>query len=152
MQMQNLALAVVGLAISTSALAQGGGQPFNLRCSGEEPFWSVVADPEKATLFRPGEKASDFAGKASDLGWLRPGWHVWHGTAKDGAMLTLVARVEQCYSTMADPAEAPPGGYRVIAVLPGGAAVTGCCREGARSIHARPPAMSPAQRRSRTGS
>lgn len=107
-----------------------------LRCTGNEPFWSLDLGPGTALLRRPGGQQVEettFTGTLDSLGYLDPPWMVWRGAAASGDGtdaaegadddLVAVIRREQCRDSMkGDLRDA-----RAVLSLPGGGTVTGCC-------------------------
>jgi uncharacterized membrane protein len=121
-------LAVLWL-VSAVATAQQGIAPAQLKCTGNEPFWSVDVGPDNALLDRlaqPREQAV-YRGELRRFTYLDPEWLVWRGQSiqQSTRVLTIVARREACHDTMAD---GPPADYRTVILFADGTAATGCCR------------------------
>jgi len=115
--------------ISAVATAQQDLAPAHLKCTGNEPFWSIDVGPSNALLDRlaqPRERAV-YRGQLQRFMYLEPEWLVWRGQSirQSTHMLTIVARREACQDTMAD---GPPADYRAIVSFADGTAATGCCR------------------------
>lgn len=121
--MNLMALLAGSLALlAGAAQAQQIPVPQGISCRGEEPFWSLEAGQEIATLSRPGGKAV-FRGKLDVLDVIRPGWLVWRGGG-NRQLLTVTLRAEECRSTMSD---AAPLSHRAILVSNAAAPAAGCC-------------------------
>ncbi len=104
-----------------------------LRCQGNEPFWSFQAGQESAQLEELGAEGRSFSGRLQRLGYLDPPWSVWRGRevtpegeAAQGSDLVAALRAEVCLDTMSD--EGGPFDQRVLLSLPDGRLLTGCCR------------------------
>jgi uncharacterized membrane protein len=120
--------------VSAVAAAQQDIAPAHMKCTGNEPFWSIDVGPSNALLDRlaePRERAV-YRGQLQRFVYLEPEWLVWRGQSirQSTHMLTIVARREACLDTMAD---GPPADYRAIISFADGTAATGCCR--ARSAY-----------------
>lgn len=123
-----LILPVLWLA-SAVATAQQDIAPAHMKCTGNEPFWSIDVGPSNALLDRlaePRERAV-YRGQLQRFMYLEPEWLVWRGQSirQSTHMLAIVARREACHDTMAD---GPPADYRAIISFADGTAATGCCR------------------------
>lgn len=115
--------------VSTVATAQQDIAPAHMKCTGNEPFWSIDVGPSNALLDRlsqPRERAV-YRGKLQRFTYLEPEWLVWRGQSirQSTHILTVVARREACQDTMAD---GPPSDYRAVISFADGTAATGCCR------------------------
>jgi uncharacterized membrane protein len=115
--------------VSTVATAQQDIAPAHMKCTGNEPFWSIDVGPSNALLDRlaqPRERAV-YRGQLQRFMYLEPEWLVWRGQSirQSTHVLTIVARREACQDTMAD---GPPADYRAIVSFADGTAATGCCR------------------------
>jgi uncharacterized membrane protein len=115
--------------VSAVATAQQDIAPAHMKCTGNEPFWSIDVGPSNALLDRlaqPRERAV-YRGQLQRFMYLKPEWLVWRGQSirQSTHMLTIVARREACQDTMAD---GPPADYRAIISFADGTAATGCCR------------------------
>ena len=115
--------------VSAVATAQQDIAPAHMKCTGNEPFWSIDVGPSNALLDRlaqPRERAV-YRGQLQRFMYLEPEWLVWRGQSirQSTHVLTIVARREACQDTMAD---GPPADYRAIISFADGTAATGCCR------------------------
>lgn len=123
-------LALAGLLLAAAgANAQQGLAPAQLKCAGNEPFWSIDVGPGSALLDRlaePRERAV-YRGTLQRFAYLQPEWLVWRGQSirQSAQVLTIVARREACQDTMAD---GPPADYRAVISFADGTSATGCCR------------------------
>lgn len=127
--MSRVSMLVVLWLVSATAAAQQDIAPAHMKCTGNEPSWSIDVGPSNALLDRlaqPRERAV-YRGQLQRFIYLEPEWLVWRGQSirQSTHMLTIVARREACQDTMAD---GPPADYRAIISFADGTAATGCCR------------------------
>lgn len=120
-------------ALVASQEAPRPDPPTSLLCRGNEPFWLLRIEGERArhSVLRGAETAErELVGEARSLDWSRPPLLVWRGREHAGAGGDLVAFVtrESCQDTMADVAS--PYTARVSA--PDGTVLLGCCAAIAR--------------------
>jgi len=127
--MSRASMLVVFWLVSGMAAAQQDIAPAHLKCTGNEPFWSIDVGPSNALLDRLAQsrERAVYRGKLQRFTYLEPEWLVWRGQSirQSTHMLTIVARRETCQDTMAD---GPPADYRAIISFADGTAATGCCR------------------------
>jgi uncharacterized membrane protein len=120
---------VVLWLVSAMAMAQQDIVPAQMKCTGNEPFWSIEVGPGNALLDRLAQSHEQavYRGELHRFTYLEPEWLVWRGQSirQSTDVLTLVARREACQDTMAD---GPPADYRVIISFADGTSATGCCR------------------------
>ncbi len=107
--------------------------PAAFACRGNEPFWDLAIDGEKAEYGHlggaSGRVAATLAGSLSSVNYLKPQLFVWRGRGEtmSGDLVAMITR-ERCVDTMAE--EGPEGGvfdYNVKMSLPGGEVRVGCC-------------------------
>ena len=127
--MSRISMLVVLWLVSALATAQQDIAPAHLKCTGNEPFWSIDVGPINALLDRLAQsrERAVYRGKLQRFTYLEPEWLVWRGQSirQSTHILTIVARREACLDTMAD---GPPADYRAIISFADGTAATGCCR------------------------
>lgn len=97
--------------------------PTELRCSGNEPFWSLAIDGAHARWSYPGEEAVEERELSGGLGTLdHLGLAVWRGELDGDALVAFVERGE-CIDSMSGRASA----YNAVLSMPDGGLRTGCC-------------------------
>ena len=118
-------IAAVTLGLMVTQVAGAAETPLpgeTIACRGEEPFWGLRGDRERAVMTTPdGERV--IAGTLEVLAWLQPGWLVWRNAAGE-APLVAVLRAETCSSTMADE---PARSHRVLIIDGDRRVMAGCC-------------------------
>lgn len=110
---------------------------YPLKCSGNEPFWSISFDEERAGLIWLGEgdQPLAYSGGGSILDWHQPPILVWRGQSEDAdgnpaggspgeGELVIFVRAEQCFDTMSG--RVSP--LSIVASVPDGQVLVGCCR------------------------
>jgi len=127
--MSRVSMMVALWLVSAMATAQQDIAPAHMKCTGNEPFWSVDVGPSNALLDRLAQsrERAVYRGELRRFMYLEPEWLVWRGQSirQSTHVLTIVARREACQDTMAD---GPPADYRAIISFADGTAATGCCR------------------------
>lgn len=127
--MSRISMLTVLWLFSAVAAAQQDIAPAHLKCTGNEPFWSIDVGPSNALLDRVAQsrERAVYRGQLQRFMYLEPEWLVWRGQSirQSTHMLTIVARREACQDTMAD---GPPADYRAVISFADGTAATGCCR------------------------
>lgn len=97
--------------------------PTELRCSGNEPFWSLAIDGAHARWSYPGEEAVEERELSGGLGTLdHLGLAVWRGEL-DGDALVAFVECGECIDSMSGRASA----YNAVLSMPDGGLRTGCC-------------------------
>ena len=126
--MSRVSMMVALWLVSAMATAQQDIAPAHMKCTGNEPFWSVDVGPSNALLDRLAQsrERAVYRGELRRFMYLEPEWLVWRGQSirQSTHVLTIVARREACQDTMAD---GPPADYRAIISFADGTAATGCC-------------------------
>jgi uncharacterized membrane protein len=127
--MSRISMLVVLWLVSALATGQQDIAPAHMKCTGNEPFWSIDVGPSNALLDRLAQsrERAVYRGRLQRFTYLEPEWLVWRGQSirQSTHVLTIVARREACQDTMAD---GPPADYRAVISFADGTAATGCCR------------------------
>jgi heat shock protein HslJ len=117
--------------LALSALLRADEPPagWQLRCSGNEPFWRFEASGTTGKLIRPAEQGADertFEGAMSRVDYLRPPWLVWRGveTKEPIAVLVAAVREESCQDSMSGASF----DHLVVLSLAAEEPLTGCCK------------------------
>jgi heat shock protein HslJ len=102
-------------------------------CQGNEPSWQLLVSPMRARLQHlsdTGDTLQRFSGAQQSLAVGGGPILAWRGAppTQPAAVLAVVLRPEACTDTMAD---GTAFSHRAVVSVPGGAALTGCCRAAA---------------------
>jgi uncharacterized membrane protein len=99
-----------------------------LVCRGNEPFWNLEIDGQRAHYTRLGETPRELSGAPDALDYLHPPEMVWRGRGADMAADVVVFVAERtCRDTMSDGEGRSVFSHQVRVSMPDGAVLVGCC-------------------------
>jgi uncharacterized membrane protein len=102
----------------------------SFRCQGNEPFWNLTIEGNRARYrsLAEGDTEGPFEGEFQWELAVEPAVFEWQGVATNeaGARLSASIREEQCLDSMSD--ETPAFSHWIRLRAPNGREVTGCCR------------------------